>query len=269
MPVRVLGQEEQKRLITKAMKTYTIISKKTATRQELRQAGISIQSNTYVTEYNYLAASQKKMIINLMLQGRLQLISDTTTKADKIRHQRKIENGDTIHQRHLTLTYDLISRRRSFALYFAENYHKNIKSLYTSERASIEPFSGHLGNLNNVDHDAYAKSYGFPARWKNAGVVIRGREFDIYTARETLVYTGIIPARAELSRYNFEACTHNDLYTIRVRNNVYERYSKTGKRVGYAMMLKHPRTGKDYYEHGDSIAQIKREYRHKQKMQAE
>lgn len=243
------------------MKTFEITANKTRTTKLLRSQGFSVSKNSYVNE-KYEEGADNSLLIELLKKGDLRVAFDSSTKQDKVNHQRKLENQDNINALHKEAVLSIKRRRNSFALRFAESFHVAVRSLYTSSRADVVLFENKLGSLEALDY-CYSKSYGFPAKWKNAGVVVKGRTFEIYTSRETLVYTGTIPAIAEIGKYNFDCCLDHDLYAIEQHKDVFVRYNIRGKRTGYAVRLPKPGSSDYYYEHGNTIKEAKDEYAHK------
>ena len=73
---------------------------------------------------------------------------------------------------------------RSTLIALAEGYHARIRPLYTSQRASV---AWGPGGQTRTDWHAYARSYGFPANWRDAGVRLVAQDvIRIETARGTL-----------------------------------------------------------------------------------
>lgn len=240
------------------MKTYKIVANKTKTTKLLRANSFSVSLSALVSEK---LDSDNSLLIELLKKGDLRVAFDSTTKQDKINHQRLVENQDNINSLHEEAVFAIMKKRNAFALRFTESFHSSVKSLYTSKRASVVLFQDRLGSLDDLDY-CYSKSYGFPARWKNAGVVVKGRTFEIYTSRETLVYTGVIPTIKEIDKYNFDCCLNGDLFAIEVHKDVFVRYNK-GKKTGYAVRLPEPGSAGYYYEHGKTLKEVKDEYAHK------
>lgn len=243
------------------MKTFEIVANKTKTTKLLRSQGFSVSKNDYVNE-KYGEGSDNSLLIELLKKGDLRVAFDSVTKQDRINHQLKLENQDNINTLHKEAVLSIKRRRNNFALRFAASFHSHVRGLYTSSRADVVVFENKLGSLEDLDY-CYSKSYGFPARWKNAGVVVKGRTFEIYTSRETLVYTGVIPAISEINKYNFDCCLDHDLYAIEQHKDVFVRYNIRGKKTGYAVRLPRPGSSDHYFEHGGSISEIRAEYVHK------
>lgn len=249
-------------------RTFKIVSRKSATQKALREVGFSISGGDTVFTISNFAQYQGQVVAQLCKAGQLKMIEKSFFwMPDTVR-----ENPEKYYKGWLKDAFAAFTaKRNSYALGIARSYHANIKSLYTSTRADVMVQHGTFNPalLENKDWDAYAKSYKFPAVWKDAAVVIAGKTFDIYTSRGTKVATYSLPKIEEIDRTRFDGLIGNDLYSKEIRKNVFVRYDKKERPVGYAVRLKHPETGKPYFEHGLTIAEVKQEYKHKQEVAAE
>lgn len=166
------------------------------------------------------------------------------------------------------------SNDNAFALLVAYAYHKNIDNLYRSKRAEVV-----LGYGGQADQEyCYAKSYGFPAKWKNAGVYVR------YNPNKMIIQNHLgntkaqIPLPNKRNRKNivFIGLTYGDLWGIKRvigKITIIERVGWNGKdftKNGVALQYVTGRW-KDgiAYEHGSSIKEIKAEFLRKQEILAQ
>lgn len=249
-------------------RTFKIISRKSATQKALREVGFSISGGDTVFTTNNFSEYQGQVVAQLCKAGQLKMVEKSFFwMLDTVQ-----QNPEKYYKGWLKDAFAAITAKRNrYALGIARSYHTNIKSLYTSYRADVMVQSGVFNPalLENKDWNAYAKNYGRPAVWKDAAVVIVGKTFDIYTSRGTKVASYKLPKMQEIDRTRFDGLIGNDLYCKEIRKNIFVRYDKKERPVGYAVRLKHPETGKLYFEHGKTITEVKQEYKHKQDVAAE
>lgn len=151
------------------------------------------------------------------------------------------------------------------ALSCAASYHNHISPIYHSARASIV-----LGShaTDEVDWDAYSKSYGKPANWKNPAVEARWNPTDgvravIHTTRNRAI---TLPLH-QGARYNHPALLDGDLYG-EIRHGIVIRYNPRDQRTGVALRVPGGigRNGQplpDEWEHGKTISACRVEWERK------
>lgn len=155
---------------------------------------------------------------------------------------------------------------KSFALRLAQSYHKHIKSLFQSKRATI---TYGLGGQEQTDWDAYGKNYGYPANWKNAGVYVSYKDHGpgtaiIQTSRGTTVAE--IPLPKNTDNITFSGLLDGDLWATKHKlcgHTILRRFALKRKKivqVGIAVFVN------GYWEHGTTIAEVKKEIKHKQEI---
>ncbi|MGH7391443.1 MAG: hypothetical protein ACREM3_18580 [Candidatus Rokuibacteriota bacterium] len=167
-----------------------------------------------------------------------------------------------------------------FALAVGASYHRHIRRLYVSSRASI---TYGFGGDHIVDWKAYSRSYGFPATWCDAGArieMVRGSPVIILeTSRQTEVARIPVPALDMIRHVTFDGLIHGDLWAITRRPGIRQRYTWHRKQVipsGWAMTFPVPamlawlhspfpapdKQG-EYAEHGETLRQCQEEYQRK------
>lgn len=178
------------------------------------------------------------------------------------------------------------SKRKPLAVEIGVAFHDRIANLYTSSRASV--VYGH-GGQKETDWNAYAKSYGFPANWQNAGAYITGYgksgRIVLETSRGTKKAELPMPPKGAVVSLH-RGLIHGDLFLIErkignvrvatrygpvMRNRVAIGYRKTGVAVRFALtpeQAEHwvsPNTPKSnvYWEHGETIEECRREFARK------
>lgn len=167
----------------------------------------------------------------------------------------------TIGGRTAELLKSLNKERESFAFKIAERVHA-IKSLYTSKRAGI--ISGSTGGVEEKDYEAYSKSYGFPAVWKNAGVTYSSKRINVYTSRGTLAFTMKMPKVKSFKKYLFYNFGVECVYGIKKANKIFELYNLKNKSFCVAKKMSSiDEKNEEYWEHGKSIEDIEKEHLHK------
>lgn len=245
---------------TSISREYQIISKKAATVKSLREAGFSISHNEFIRTGSLIKGKTPAETIALLCkQGRLKRTLNVITNTDENSYYKGWLKNKIL---------EIHKLRETYAIHIAESYHANIRTLYTSERAGVTVMHGEYNSsrAENIDWNAYAKSYHHPAKWKDAAVVINKEcsEFSIYTSRGTEVAKCPIPSVKEIKNTFFGSMLINgDLFSKQVHANVYIRHDKAGKKTGYAVRLQRPLQSAYYYEHGKTIREIKQEYAHK------
>lgn len=259
---------------TKVKRTYKIEGlKKSATSKMLRNAGFSIAYGDTVYTESLTKPEQIEAIASLCKTKRL------VRTANAIR----TESQDKYYPGWLKDKFAKVkTRRTTYAKTFAERWQSVYSSLYSSSRASvmIQHDTFNPASLTGKDWNAYSKSYGRPAVWKDAAVVIRNREFDIYNYREKKVGTFPIPSQKEISERIFDRpCQDSmiigspllggDFYVVQRSRNIYYRFDHNDKRLGYARLFKHPEKEMMYWEHGETLAECETERQHKVKLAAE
>lgn len=148
----------------------------------------------------------------------------------------------------------------AFSLAVGESYHKHVKSLYTSERASVVQGSG---NSDGYDADAYSKAYRSKfggARWKDAGALVSGGNILLYTSRGTKVATIPMPCGKDRVKITFKGLLDGDLWAVEKRKIggcrlLSRRGLKRGKLVETGLSL----LVNGAWEHGATIADIRAE----------
>jgi len=162
-------------------------------------------------------------------------------------------------------------RRRSLAVTLGESYHNNIAPLYSSSRASV---CYGAGGTEGVDYDAYSKSYGYAARWKDAGARIEGQTIILenYKANEKARF--VFPfktTRLSTLTTNKDILLHGDLYALKQKGGSYVRYALVkGKLVKSGVAVSATDSaGKAYFEHGRTIKECQAEAQRKRDLVAE
>lgn len=175
----------------------------------------------------------------------------------KIRGQKKME---TLTPGFLLKQY-LKGKRYDFALQIAKSVHE-IHPLYTSSRGDIETES--RGGDEQKDWGAYAKTYGHPAVWKNAGVMIENGQINVYTSRRKLAFTMKCPLVRDMKKYEIGGFGVEAVYGMRSVRGMYKLYDINKKFFTLAKQMPNPAcVGKFYWEHGYSIEKIQEEYERK------
>jgi hypothetical protein len=123
-------------------------------------------------------------------------------------------------------------RRQDFVVALGEAYHRRVQTLYQSERAQVVYGKG---GQDAVDYDAYARSYGYPARWKNAGARIEGQAGAWFVVLETYRGTEVarIPvdfAQSQRLQLKHPALIDGDLWGIE-RHGIVERYAWKRRKI--------------------------------------
>ena len=120
--------------------------------------------------------------------------------------------------------------QRARAVLIGENYHTNVAPLHASARGAV---SYGAGGLEHVEY-LYAKSYRYPAIWRDGGARIEGRTLILedYKKRERARFL-MPPARAALAPV--ECLLDGDVYAILDGDGGAVRYGVAG-RTGYALL---------------------------------
>jgi len=155
----------------------------------------------------------------------------------------------------------------------AESFHTHVAALYISKRGDV---SFGTGGQFEIEW-CYAKSYGHPARWKNAGVRIAQRDrrqtiiIENYRAREVAT----IPLKLIPKNAKFEGLLYGDLFAVPTdKADVFQRYAPVfGKGKDKTKIIDFKPTGlavkmlntklETYYEHGQTIFECLRENKRK------
>jgi hypothetical protein len=247
---------------TQISRTYEIVNKKSATARALRDAGFIIHYQTIVSTSKLNVYKQIKTIGELCKSGCLRKKSESI----------HFKSENSLYKGHIEAKFNVIKiKRNKFARLIGESYHNHIASLYQSQRAEVQVLSNNYdpAAVEHKDYNAYSKSYGFPATWKNAAAVVKGNEFELFNYRGNSKGTFAIPHWKQLDNYNFECLIDNDLYAIKRSTNIYKRFDAQGKLTGYAKKMKHPENGKPYWEHGRDLKEIAAEFEHKKQLAAD
>jgi hypothetical protein len=141
------------------------------------------------------------------------------------------------------------------------NYNRYIKAIVASDEASINIGRG---SSSEKDWNYYAKSYGYPKTYKNAGIYfsapgvveiepVRGKKIQI--AKTFSIKEMATIARSQVLS---GALLDMELYGITLRNGVVERYNAQGEKTGIAVLIRLV-NGQEVWEHGKTFADIKRE----------
>ena len=150
------------------------------------------------------------------------------------------------------------------ALALAKSFHVHVKSLYTSKRGGV---AYGAGGQRETDWNAYSKRYGFPARWRNAGVYVSypgsAPVAVIQTARGAPVAQIPLPSAAGWRKRKWTGAQllDGDLYSVRRQVGgaiVHTRYGWTKKagwtKTGIALELPG-----GSFEHGATVADCRAE----------
>lgn len=177
------------------------------------------------------------------------------------------------------------SKRKPLAVEIGVAFHNRIANLYTSSRASV--VYGH-GGQKETDWNAYAKSYGFPANWQNAGAYITGYgksgRIVLETSRGTKKAELPMPPKGAVISLH-RGLIHGDLFLIErkigdvrvatrygpvMRNRIAVGYRKTGVAVCFSLTPEQSEYGvfpnghnTTYWEHGKTIEECRREFARK------
>ena len=140
------------------------------------KARAAIRCNHGIT--NYCGRGNRKSVAT----AKNILANREQRKAD--RRVAELARSGTVNRIHTKM----MAKLHALAVAYGEYVHSNVKSLYTSQRASV---AYGVGGQDRVDWDAYAKSYGRPANWKDAGARLdsetKPTEIIVETARRTVV----------------------------------------------------------------------------------
>lgn len=155
-------------------------------------------------------------------------------------------------------------KRKAFALAVGEAYHSRIADLYKSARASV--IYG-KGGTDGVDNNAYAKSYGHPARWKDAGARIEDGVIILedYKGKEVARVSVDLKKRREM-QFSHPALIGGDLFCILRpggRMPIADRYDVDGQKNGVAVRMPTPDGAGEYWEHGKTVSACAAERKHK------
>jgi hypothetical protein len=169
------------------------------------------------------------------------------------------------------------TKYESIALACARSYHHHVAKLYTSKYAGIVYATA---PVENKEWDRYAKSYRFPCVYTDAAVHVliddRGEIKPIASLdHPVVVLHGVRGGGARLplhtdAIYEHPALLDGDLYA-RSRKvlgaEIITRYTAKDKRTGIAVNLPSPTDdSKTYWEHGNSVAEIRSEWERKRKL---
>lgn len=152
------------------------------------------------------------------------------------------------------------NRRHTFALAIGRAFHANVSPLSTSSRGDC--VYG-VGGQEMVDYDAYAKSYGYPARWKEGGARLEGNEIILETSRgKEVARIAIDFNTTRINDFVFDkALLHGDVAARKIAVGQYERLKiQKGRLVISGYVTKQAGVdGKEYYEHGATIEECRAE----------
>jgi len=156
------------------------------------------------------------------------------------------------------LKKELANKRNAYALSLA----KNINDLYKSRYGGIDINSN--GGVEHVEY-LYAKSYGFPAKWKNAGVMICPSEqkIKVYDYRSNLVATYKLPKYKELQKRILGDFELECAYAKKSTHGAYKLYDNNDKLICLSKKMPAPDGDGQYWEHGKDIDTINEEYQNK------
>lgn len=225
------------------------LSKKAKLAKLFRANGYSVSHETYVYTDKYPTFDLTEFFRNksIRVEGRR-------------RQEKKVRGAKTKElTRAQVISAELEKKRMDFAMQIAESIHENVRPLYTSKRAGIDRNS--RGGWEERDYDAYSKSYGHPAVWKNAGVKVEDGMIRVYTYRSTLAFEMPCPLVKDMQKYTTDGMISGAVYGKKSARGTYKLYDAKGKVVTLAKKMPYPygESGA-HWEHGDTVEKIQREY---------
>ncbi len=131
--------------------------------------------NTFSNYDNAATATRARLGVSRLTSVQAQTVRDAVA-----RHAARQNNRPYVAPAPGAVLTAMREKRNELLRAIGWAYHDNIKPLFTSERGEVEIGAG---GQAGVDYNAYAKSYGYAARWKNAGVRYEGGYIVLETAR--------------------------------------------------------------------------------------
>lgn len=160
---------------------------------------------------------------------------------------------------------ELNKMRNAYALSIAEALNRG-NELYKSKYGGID-----INSIGGIEHTEYlyAKSYGFPAKWKNAGVKVYPSEkkIRVYSYQGKMVQEFKLPKLKELKNRKIGDFGIPCAYAKRTSNACYKLFNHNDDLICLAKQMpgiENP--DKKNWEHGQTIEQINAEQQHKLKV---
>lgn len=216
--------------------------------------------NEFATISNAERATRMRLGVTRLSSAQKSEIADAVAR----HHERA--NRESIVKSSGTIYARVDDVRRQLAVRLAIHIHNQVP-LFTSSRGEI--VYG-VGGQEGVDRDAYSKSYGFPARWHNAGARFEGSDLIVEDSRGRERLRVKVPFSAYAALIHGElwtrpACLADDLYAIKSTAKTATRYAVRGGKIvksGMALLCKNGED-RDYWEHGATLAECRTENAYK------